>query len=131
MAEARAKTADILKSDMTGLLSDWMAELRATGADQRITDAELKAQTHQFLTLIAEAAAQNTDVTSEGWRPVRDFLEGVSRSRALQGFSSSETATFVFSLKKPLFTRIRRMTANDAQGLADETWTISEMIDSL
>jgi rsbT co-antagonist protein RsbR len=49
----------------------------------------------------------------------------------VQGFTSSETATFVFSLKKPLFTRIRRLTANDPQGLADETWTITEIVDSL
>jgi len=131
MAEPRAKTAEILKTDMSGLLADWMAEIRAAGADQRITDAELRAQANEFLKLIADAAAKNTDVSSESWRPVREFLEGVSRSRAIQGFSSSETATFVFSLKKPIFSRIRRMTVNDVQGLADETWTITEMIDSL
>ena len=131
MADARAKTAGILKDDMDGLLADWMAELRATGGDQRISEAELRAQTRQFLTLIAEAAAGNIDVASDGWRPVREFLEGLSRSRALQGFSASETATFVFSLKKPLFSRVRRLTANDPRALADETWTITEIVDSL
>jgi rsbT co-antagonist protein RsbR len=131
MAEARAKTADILKNDLNGLLADWMVELRAAGADQRITDAELKAQAHQFLTLVAEAGARGTDVSSESWQPVREFLENVSRSRAIQGFSSSETAMFVFSLKKPLFNRVLRATATDSQGLADETWTITEMVDAL
>jgi rsbT co-antagonist protein RsbR len=131
MAEARAKTADILKNDLNGLLADWMVELRASGADQRITDAELKTQAHQFLTLIAEAGARSTDVSSESWQPVREFLENVSRSRAIQGFSSSETAMFVFSLKKPLFNRVLRATATDSQGLADETWTITEMVDAL
>jgi rsbT co-antagonist protein RsbR len=131
MAEARAKTADILKNDLNGLLADWMVELRAAGADQRITDAELKAQAHQFLTLVAEAGARGTDVSSESWQPVREFLENVSRSRAIQGFSSSETAMFVFSLKKPLFNRVLRAMAKDSQGLADETWTITEMVDAL
>jgi rsbT co-antagonist protein RsbR len=131
MAEARAKTADILKNDLNGLLADWMVELRAAGADQRITDAELKAQAHQFLTLVAEAGARGTDVSGESWQPVREFLENVSRSRAIQGFSSSETAMFVFSLKKPLFNRVLRATATDSQGLADETWTITEMVDAL
>jgi rsbT co-antagonist protein RsbR len=38
---------------------------------------------------------------------------------------------FVFSLKKPLFNRVLRATATDSQGLADETWTITEMVDAL
>ena len=131
MADARAKTAEILKTDKNALLDDWMSELRRAGVDQRISEAELKAQASQFLTQIADAAAQNTDVGSEAWKPVRENLEEISRARALQGFSSGETATFIFSLKKPLFSRIRRLTANDAQGLADETWAITEMVDAL
>ena len=131
MADARAKTAEILNTDKTALLDDWMGELRRAGVDQRISDGELKAQAGQLLTLIAESAAHNTDVASEAWRPVRENLEELSSSRATQGFSSGETATFIFSLKKPLFSRVRRLTANDAQALADQTWTITEMVDTL
>ena len=39
----------------------------------------------------------------EGWSAVRELLGEFSRSRALQGFTPSETATFIFSLKEPLF----------------------------
>ena len=131
MADARVKTAEILKSDKNGLLDDWMLELRKAAPDPRILDVELKAQASQLLTLIADAATANSDVASDAWAPVRANLEELSRSRALQGFTASETATFIFSLKKPLFARIRRMTANDAQGLADETWTISQIVDTL
>jgi rsbT co-antagonist protein RsbR len=131
MADARATTAEILKSDKAALLADWMRELRKAGVDQRISDAELKAQAEELLGLIATAAGHNTDVAGEAWRPVRENLEEISRARAIQGFSSAETATFVFSLKQPLFSRIRRLTANDAQGLGDETWTITEIVDSL
>ena len=131
MADARAKTAEILKTDKNALLDDWMGELRRAGVDQRVSEAELKAQARQLLALIADAAGQNTDVASEAWRPVRDNLDEISRSRAVQGFSSGETATFIFSLKKPLFSRIRLVTANDVQGLADETWAITEMVDAL
>ena len=131
MADVRAKTAEILKTDKNALLDDWMSELRRAGIDQRISEAELKAQANELLTMIADAAAQSTEVSSEAWRPVRESLDEISKSRALQGFSSVETATFVFSLKKPLFGRARRLTANDAQGLADETWAITEMVDSL
>jgi rsbT co-antagonist protein RsbR len=131
MADARAKTAEILRSDKNGLLDDWMMELRKAAPDQRISDAELKAQASALLALIAEGAAKSTDVASEAWRPVRENLEALSRSRAIQGFSSAETATFIFSLKRPLFMRVSRATANDPQRLADETWAISEIVDTL
>jgi rsbT co-antagonist protein RsbR len=130
MAETKLKTATILKDDTTGVLADWMNEIRALAPDTRIGAGELETQAREFLRLIAAAAEHGTDVNSPGWQPVREFLEGVSRSRAVQGFSSSETATFIFSLKKPVFTRVRRV-ATDPQTLADETWAITEIIDKL
>jgi rsbT co-antagonist protein RsbR len=130
MAEARAKTAEILSSDRNGLLDDWMSELRKGASDQRISDAELKAQASALLSVIADSAAHTTDVASEAWRPVRENLDQLSKSRAVQGFSSGETATFIFSLKKPLFSRMRGA-VKDAQALADETWAITEIVDAL
>src|SRR4029450_11867431 len=55
---------------------------------------------------------------------------GMSRSRALQGFSSSDTATFIFSLKRPLFTRIRRG-AKDPAALVEAAWAVTELVDKL
>jgi len=62
---------------------------------------------------------------------VRDFLGDVSRSRSTLGFTPTETATFVFSLKKPVFARLRTELARDATALADETWRVSELLDRL
>jgi rsbT co-antagonist protein RsbR len=70
-------------------------------------------------------------VESAAWTPVREFLAAISGTRAIQGFSPVETATFVFSLKQPLFTRLRREIPNDAQALADELWAASTLIDRL
>jgi rsbT co-antagonist protein RsbR len=130
MAEARARTAEILQSDRNGLLNDWMTELRKAATDQRISEAELTAQASALLSVIADSAAHSTDVASEAWRPVRENLDQLTKSRAVQGFSSGETATFIFSLKKPLFSRVRGA-VKDPQALADETWAISELVDAL
>jgi len=131
MADSRQKTADIIKQDMAGLLADWQTELRAVVSDSRISASELDTQTRELLGLIAAAAEQGLDISSPHWQPVRESLESVSRSRAIQGFSSQETATFVFTLKKPLFTRVRRLFASDPAALADETWAITEFVDAL
>jgi rsbT co-antagonist protein RsbR len=54
----------------------------------------------------------------------------MSISRARQGFSPTETATFVFSLKQPIFELINR-TFTSADDLARETWTATTAIDRL
>ena len=40
--------------------------------------------------------------------PVRDLLGSISQSRPGKASRAVETATFVFSLKEPLFARLRR-----------------------
>jgi len=130
MADARVTIAEILKNDMAALLADWMSELRAS-SDSRISRGDVEGQATELLKLIATAAASNADVTSTDWAPVRVFLDEVSRSRAMQGFSAPETAEFVFSLKKPLFSRIRRATQKDPVALAEDTWTATELVDRL
>jgi len=54
----------------------------------------------------------------------------VSSSRALQGFTPTETATFVFSLKQPIFMQLRHR-ADDAQSLADDIWSATTLLDAL
>jgi rsbT co-antagonist protein RsbR len=62
---------------------------------------------------------------------VRELLGDFSRSRALQGFTPSQTATFVFSLKEPLFTLLRDEIKDDATKLAEELWTATKLVDTL
>jgi rsbT co-antagonist protein RsbR len=83
--------------------------------------------------LLKEASEgdNSTNVMAPEWSAAREFLGEVSRSRGLQGFSPSETATFVFSLKQPLFSRLRREVGKDADALAEETWRATELLDSL
>jgi rsbT co-antagonist protein RsbR len=62
---------------------------------------------------------------------VRDLIAELSQSRARQGFSPAETASFVFSLKEPLFTRLRRDLEKDPAGLAQATWATTLLFDKL
>jgi len=81
----------------------------------------LREQSRAFLGAF-RSALQKADIDNfagDAWTPVRQLLNELSRSRALGGFSSSETATFIFSLKKPLFARLRAEFKSDAEALAD------------
>ena len=115
------------------LHTEWMAELRAGGSDSRISDADLKAQTAEFLKLVSDAVQQGSlgDPGRPEWKPVRTFLEGITRSRVLQGFESDQTAAFILSMKRPLFSRLRKSVGDNADLLADQTWAASELLDKL
>ena len=114
--KAPALVVDTLTSQPDVLQTEWLAELKkqGTGADHRISESELGQQGRELLQLLGAAVATGTDIQAEPWRAVREFLERLSRSRAQQGFTSSETATFVFSLKQPLFSAHPRGSAQDA-----------------
>jgi len=130
----KSKLRDIVTKHESDILNEWIkAQLTAvTLRPDLMSEAELREQSRTLLTGIREALGRgDDDVTSAAWAGVRDFLGEVSRSRARQGFSPTETATFVFSLKQPLFARLRQEYGSDAQGLADETWMATAVLDRL
>ena len=123
----------ILKNQESAILDEWLRDQVAsfrTGG--RISERELRAQSTEFLNLLQEAAQNGaTDVQSPAFGRVRDMLGDLSRSRAIQGYSPTETATFVLSLKRPVFERLRQELGGDAQALADATWDATELLDRL
>jgi len=137
MATTPERIIQVLQSSQVQLLADWIKTLRATRHTRSaatISDPELQAQCQEFIALLSAAMASGSmdDVDAEPWRPVKDFLAGVSRSRGRQGFSPSETAMFVMSFKEPLFATLRRMFegVDDAKLLAD-VWEAARMLDKL
>jgi rsbT co-antagonist protein RsbR len=98
-----------------------------------ITDVDLVRDSRELLGLLQRALADgdSSDIEGQRWEPVRDFLSGLSRSRAEMGFSPSETAMFVFSLKQPLFSRLSKELKGDAEGLAEELWNATVFLDKL
>src|ERR1051326_3490601 len=130
----KSQISVLLMKDESQLLADWLKEQTASGPEEeRINGAERREQSQEFLRLLRDAAqnAAVADETLPEWQRVREMLAGVSSSRARQGFSPSETATFVFSLKKPLFDRLRRELGKDAEALAEETWNATRLLDQL
>jgi len=70
-------------------------------------------------------------------RPIRPTvrrnrcLGDMSRSRALQGFSPRETATFIFSLKQPLFNTLNRNSSLSPAQAAELTWAVTLLLDEM
>jgi rsbT co-antagonist protein RsbR len=135
MAKGQSRTAAVLKKYQEELLSEWMSQLEAAGAakDARISQKDLREQGREFLSLLQQAAQTGdvSDTTGAHWKEIGHFLEELSRTRVMQGFTSDQTATFVFSLKKPIFNRLRSELAKEPEALADEAWIATELVDKM
>jgi rsbT co-antagonist protein RsbR len=125
--------ADIVGKQESNILADWVGEQLATARQGVISEAELKDASRAFLAQFARAVASDYDEKLEGpaWDNVRLHLDALSRERVIQGFSSSETATFIFSLKKPLFNALRSTWSANPDRLSDEFWKLSQVLDKL
>src|SRR5579864_5752809 len=125
----------ILATHQADILSEWVqSQLTAdTIRPDLMKESELREQSREFLALLQDATrtGELRSVQSAVWTPLKEFLAQISRSRALQGFSPSETATFVLSLKQPLFQRLRQKAGADANKLGEELWTVTALIDKL
>ena len=125
--------AAILRTHEAGLLADWVKEQTATGSRRdAVHEAEIRTLSKEFLASLRDAATTGSlDIRSEAWGKVRDQLSDLSSARANQGFSPTETAMFVFSLKRPLFGRLRKELGGDAEALAESMWAATLLLDEL
>ncbi len=132
---AQTSIAALIERNHQQLLDNWLACQKREGALRggQIKESELVDHSHRFLDELRNSAAAGRidDVTAPEWTLTREILEELARGRAGMGFSPSETANFVFSLKEPLFALMRREAGNDTQALADATWTVSALLDRL
>lgn len=130
---SESKIPEILEIFEADLLSEWTQELATVNIRKGlIKEAELKEECREFLSLFRIAVQQGklTNIQAEEWQDVREILTSISRSRSQKGFTPSETATFVFSFKQPLFNRMRQQ-LKDPLELGEEIWLATSLLDQL
>src|SRR5579862_1266712 len=99
-----SEVASLVSRNEQAILPEWIELQKKAGTlhTGRISEGELQSQSKNFLHQLRDALAQaGTDTSAAAYEPAKATLTELSRSRAMQGFSPSETATFIFSLKQP------------------------------
>jgi rsbT co-antagonist protein RsbR len=132
---AATRIPEVLRKFENEILADWIRQ-QLSAADSRrklLKESELREESKDFLSAFRGAAQTGAleEISGPEWSAVRDQLTNLSRSRARTGLASSETATFVLSLKLPLFARLRQEYGSDAAGLGAEIWTVTALLDKL
>jgi rsbT co-antagonist protein RsbR len=133
MSEGLSVIETLLRERRGELLDAWVAaQLSVPGVrTDLLSGDELRVESDRFLTELSAAVAAGSaspDLSGPQWNGVKDLLTDLSRSRATRGFTPTETATFVFSLKRALFEGARGADEIDA---ADAMWVATVLIDAL
>jgi len=124
----------LVSKNEQAILPEWMELQKKAGTlhTGRISEGELLSQSRDFLHLLRDALAKSgSDASNAAYEPAKAMLMDLSRSRALQGFSPTETATFVFSLKQPLFNALNRDKSLSAEQIASAVWSTTVLLDEL
>jgi rsbT co-antagonist protein RsbR len=131
-AGGEKRLADIIAQNEAILLAAWIDRQMKNGAHRNLREADLREQAREFLHLL-RIALQNgdaTDIQRPEWDRVLELLADLSRTRSELGFSLSETASFVFSFKFPLFEQLRAQAA-DTETLGRDILLATELLDRL
>ncbi|HEX6083828.1 MAG TPA: STAS domain-containing protein [Thermoanaerobaculia bacterium] len=128
-----AKTSELLRRHEQEVLAEWirLQQQNLSLRNNLLRPEELEEQCRQFLrTLLTALEAGGGDpTTSSNYARTREILSDISRSRARQGFTPTETAMFVFSLRQPAFNVMRRELSGD--DLAQALWSFTLVVDAL
>jgi rsbT co-antagonist protein RsbR len=134
MTTTSEKVSELFSKHEKKLYQDWIAEQRAIKLMETklVSATEIEKQSADLIRLLAglPESAYAADVDTPVWSEVRDYLNQISGKWAEHGIRPAETALFIFSLKQPLFSLIRRE-ISDMSVLADVTWTATILLDKL
>lgn len=126
--------AEIVSRNSDSIRKQWIAEMSTSvQRSDLMSKTELDEQCRALLEAIVEGvkSSGSTSVSGAGWDTARELLRDISASRARQGFSPVDVATFVLSLKRPLFSAVRTAHTKDPDQLFETIWAATELVDRL
>jgi rsbT co-antagonist protein RsbR len=126
------RISQIIQEHEADIGAEWVAQLEALTVRSNVVSKEqLRKHCQQFLTAFAKGTrgGELQNIEHRSWDEARDILSEISSTRAKGGSTPSETATFVFSLKQPLFKHLNAGFAGEPAVLANASWVVSSLLD--
>jgi rsbT co-antagonist protein RsbR len=126
-------TAKILQKKKKQILELWMKNQLVDFSlrEDLMSNDELSVQSEELVDALLQSfnSATLDDYQSAGYETVYEVLDGISLSRAKQGYSARETGMFVFSLKEALLAVIQPELKSDPAQLYEESLKINRLMD--
>lgn len=125
--DAEAGLVNLLSADAQKLATGWVERV-SDSLGGRISRAEVDQELRELYTALVEALrAGGADAHGEAMSEVRALLTELSRNRARQGFTPTETAVSVFALKQVVEPVLRDGSAADVKAYLE----LSRLLDDL
>ena len=124
---AQERLAGTLARHREKILKQWQRELAGLTGRAKLSAEDTRRQADEFFDVLMSALSggAGADTAAEAWKPMRTFLDQLSKERVMAGFSSDETATFIFSLKRAAVRGGVGESKRAARQVADDLWTIT------
>jgi rsbT co-antagonist protein RsbR len=129
-----SKLLGAIQQNRESILHDWLQRLKAAvGRRNQTGERDFNSEAAEILSGITDVPAETTleDFDAAGWQPLKETLSNLSASRATQGFTPSETALFILSLKPSLFALARKNFGKDSTELFAEITVANDFVDKL
>jgi rsbT co-antagonist protein RsbR len=126
--------ADIISKSEREITSQWLdTQAKSTRRSSAAEKQEAARESHEFMDALKTASQteQLENIGAPGWASMRDLLTGISARRAKGGFSPTETASFIFSLKEPLFTAVQNELGKNPEAFLTAVWQVTALLDKL
>ena len=126
--------AEIISKNEDKIRTEWIRDMgNSVERADLMGSRELEEQCRTLLSAVVSGIKTSgpDDFNGAGWEAARDHLRDISISRARQGFSPTDVAMFVLSLKQPLFTTIRAELSSNQDKLFDTIWSATGILDRL
>src|SRR4051812_48777855 len=97
---------DLLNNRHDEIINLWISDRLESGEfrDELITKKELRSQSEQVVDLLARSIedSRGADFETSAFDEMRLFLNEISRTRAIKGYTPLENATYILSLRNTL-----------------------------
>jgi len=134
MSVQQSLVIQLLQKNEASILNEWIGEQQKSAGKKsnQISETERLAQSKLFLRNFVQAMQTGNmdNLHAPEWDATRSGLEELSIARQKLGFDTADTASFVFSLKRPIF-NLLKAEIKDAQVMFEESWSIGDLIDKL
>jgi rsbT co-antagonist protein RsbR len=126
--------ADVISKRERDITAHWLdLQSKSSRRSSATEKQEAIRESHDFMDAFKTASQtdQLEDIGRPAWAPMRDLLTALSTRRAKGGYTPTETASFVFSLKEPLFAALQQELGKNPEAFLAAIWQVTTLIDKL
>lgn len=117
------------------IINLWIKDRLESGEfrDELIPKKELRRQSQQIVDMLARSIkdSEGDEFESPAYDEMRVFLNEISRARAVKGYTPSENATYILSLRNTLLPLLAEELQGDADALVSEMQHFTALLDKM